>query len=178
MNKTIFWMPTRPYDITAAINRMAAATGSLRRAMASATADFNGHCVTMRFNDFRGYWVAEYFWGGRMVVWRGEFKPTMDAAVREYNRGALGASVFVHVETEEHAALCRAAGLTEYTKDIDAAHHATWFTDLHKEVSAAIRLEREVGIPATSFLVSSATLAEYNAKVDGFVAHARVTRRA
>lgn len=57
-----YWLPTRPYNVIAAINRMAAATGSPRYAMAAHGADYNGHSVGVYWNHYRGYWLAEYTW--------------------------------------------------------------------------------------------------------------------
>ena len=66
-----FWIPTRPYSLIDAINRMAAATGSPRYAELATYADYNGHYVTVSFNEYRRYWVAEYTWAGRVVIGRG-----------------------------------------------------------------------------------------------------------
>lgn len=54
-----YWFPTRPYSLIDAVNRMAAATGSCRYAQLSHYADYNGHHVTVTFNDYRRYWVTQ-----------------------------------------------------------------------------------------------------------------------
>jgi hypothetical protein len=173
-----FWMPTRPFSVIDAINRMAAATGSMRFAAAASSANYNGHRVTVSFNTYRQYWVADYFWAGRVVLSRGssEIQPALDAALREYNRGALGAEVIVDARNEAEAEACIKAGLVPYSEAARAAHDATWRTDLHNEVNDAMELERQVGIPAVGFLANSATMDEYKGKVDAFEAE-RIARR-
>lgn len=171
-----FWLPTRPYNIIAAINRVAAATGSPRYAQAAHGADYNGHHVTVYFNDYRKYWLAEYTWAGRQVLARGGLESCLKAAKAEYDRGALGASVAVTVDNEADAALCQAMGFLPWSKEIEAAHDATWRTELHGEVNMALRYEQQVGIPATGFLANSKTMAEYKAKIDAFSAERRRVR--
>jgi hypothetical protein len=62
-----YWLPTRPYTLVDAINRAAAATGSVRYAMLAADADYSGHHVTVTYNDYRDYCICEHYWGGRVV---------------------------------------------------------------------------------------------------------------
>ena len=90
-----YHIPIRPYGPIDALNRRAAAVGSGGYAMAAGRADYNGHPVSVTWNEYRQYYIAQYFWAGRPVLARGEFGPCMDAAIREYDRGALGASVVV-----------------------------------------------------------------------------------
>jgi hypothetical protein len=90
-----FEIPTRPYSPIDALNRKAAATGSPGYAMQTAHANYNGHNVGVNFNDYRGYHIAEYYWGERCVLARGSFAEALNAAVRYYDRGDLGASVSV-----------------------------------------------------------------------------------
>lgn len=102
MSKTLdLHLPLRPYGIIAGINRMALATGSIARAMAGASADYNGHLVSVYFNDYRSYYVADYTWSGRQVLARGGVEECLRAAIREYDRGALGASVSVSLRPED-----------------------------------------------------------------------------
>jgi uncharacterized protein YraI len=178
-----FWMPTRPFSIIDAINRIGLATGSMRGAMAGSAADYNGHRVTV---DHRGHavggarWVAEHFWAGRFVHARGAgcegFKDCVRAALREQARGALGAEVIVTCEdtpdmsAAEQAAFCASVGLSPYSDAARAAHDATWRDARFEEINTAFSLERQVGIPAVGFLANSATIEEYTAKCDAFVA--------
>lgn len=172
--KRQYWMPIRPYNVIAAINRMAAATGSLRTATLTSGADYNGHRVTVDFNTCRQCWIAEYFWAERIVLGRGnDFEAVLGSALREYNRGALGAEVWVNVYTDEEAAICEKAGLSIRSDETMAAHRATWYTDLHGEVNQAMRYEQQLGVPATGFLANSKSLVEYQAKVEEFLAERR-----
>lgn len=98
---TEFYAPIIPYNLTEAINRMALATGSLRGAAAGASADFNGHYVTVSFNTYRNYYVAEYMWAGRVVLARGTLAACVAAAMAEYRRGAKGAMVAIKVREED-----------------------------------------------------------------------------
>ena len=85
-----FHVPERPYTPIDALNRRAAAVGSPRYAALTSHADYNGHQVTVAFNDYRQYYTAEYFWAGRQVLARGSFEACLQAALREHARGALG----------------------------------------------------------------------------------------
>lgn len=92
-NPPTFELPTIPYDLIAAINRAAAATGSVGYAMATAHANYNGHRVSVVFNDYRQYWITEHFWGERVVHFRGGFQGALEAGKAEYAIGALGTQV-------------------------------------------------------------------------------------
>ena len=81
-----------PVDI---INRRAAATGSVGYAMQTAYANYNGHHVGVSFNTYRGYWIAEYHWGERVVIARGSLVDVLRAARDYYSRGDKGATVCV-----------------------------------------------------------------------------------
>lgn len=157
-----YWLPTRPYGVIDAINRHALATGSMRFAQIAADADYNGHYVTVAFNDYRGYWVTEYTWAGRNVLARGEFARCLEAGIEEYNRGALGATLVVCPRTEEEAALCRAKGLVVKNEE---EHYKTWWTPLHMKVGEAFLYQQQTGIPVPAFLANSKSVEEYEAKV-------------
>jgi hypothetical protein len=104
-NEVEFHLPVRPYSPIDAHNRMAAALGSPRMASSTHYADYNGHHVTLSWNDYRGYYVAEYFWGGRVVIARGTFSSCLDAVLQEYNRGALGASATIAIRADDTESL-------------------------------------------------------------------------
>lgn len=101
---SMFHIPMRPFGLIDAINRRAAATGSVGYAIAASNANYNGHHVSVHWNDYRGYWIAEHWWGGRVVHCRGSLADCVRAAIAEYDRGALGASVFVSLRKPEDAA--------------------------------------------------------------------------
>lgn len=106
----MFYAPEIPFTPIDALNRRAAAVGSVGYAQAAAGANYNGHRVTVNWNDYRGYYIAQYYWGERRVLGRGTFGEALAAALREYKRGALGCSITVSpregdVEAEEIAGM-------------------------------------------------------------------------
>lgn len=137
--KRTYWMPTIPYSLVDAFNRVAAATGSVRYAEGASHADYNGHRVSVSFNAHRQYWVADYFWAGRVVLARGSLMECLVAALAEYRRDARGAEVRVQLETDEDAAVCLLAGLTACTTETVAAHAATWRDGRYDLVGQALR---------------------------------------
>ncbi len=100
-----FHLPVRPYSPIDALNRVAAAKGSPCYAESTAHADYNGHHVTLTWNEYRRYYVAEYFWAGRVVLSRGDFAACLRAVLDEYARGALGASASIVIPADDTAAL-------------------------------------------------------------------------
>jgi hypothetical protein len=104
-NQIVFHLPVRPYSPIDAHNRAAAAHGSPRIASLTAYANYNGHHVDLRYNDYRGYYVAEYFWAGRVVLARGSFQNCLNAVLNEYHRGALGASATITPRADDTEAL-------------------------------------------------------------------------
>ncbi len=104
-----FHVPVRPYGPIDALNRRAAAVGLPGYASQTAHADYNGHHVAVWWNDYRGYYLAEYPWTGRNVLARGDFAHCLRAALAEHDRGALGSSVRVALREGdvEAEALCR-----------------------------------------------------------------------
>jgi hypothetical protein len=105
-----FHIPVRPFSPIDAHNRAAAAKGSPAYAQATALADYNGHHVSLSWNDYRRYYVAEYFWAGRVVLARGDFATCLRAVVDEHARGALGSSASVVVSADDADALAVARG--------------------------------------------------------------------
>jgi len=138
--KNAFHIPTRPYSPIDALNRRAAATGSPRYAELATHADYNGHPVTVAFNDYRQWYTAEYVWSGRVVLARGSFEHCLRAAVEEHQRGALGASTDVF-PLDEHVSLCRAEPLLVEGNEPDPL---PWWTWRH---SAAAESARDMANP-------------------------------
>lgn len=166
MTKT-FWLPTRPFNLIAAINRRAAATGSCRYAQASEAADYNGHRVDfVEPNQFKRYWTCYYTWAGIHTIGRGSLADCLRAAKAEYDRGALGASSRLEVKTEEDAQACLDAGFQPWSEDIEAAHRASWWTPLHDLISEAFQDEKLGFLPgAVGILANSKDVEEYRAWV-------------
>ena len=94
-----FYIPTKPYTVTDAINRRWVAQGSTRNAQLCSDADYNGHALSLTWNGYRGYWVGEYHWGERVVFTRGskDFATALDATKREFARQGRGASCRIHI---------------------------------------------------------------------------------
>lgn len=136
--ETAFHLPVRPYSPIDALNRRAAALGSLRYAELAAHADYNGHHVTLAWNDYRGYYVAAYQWAGRNVIARGTFAACLDATLREYNRGALGSSATIAAHDPEAVALCKATPALVPGPET-FAHESTWWTWRHKAAAESAR---------------------------------------
>jgi hypothetical protein len=144
-----FHAPTRPYSPIDALNRRAAATGSPRYGQLTSHADYNGHSVSVYFNDYRQYYVADYTWSGRQVLGRGEFATCLEAALFEYGRGALGGSVSVSVRADdaEAIALCEASPLL--VPGVEASR-PVWYTWRH-EVAASCAQDAAVRTPKMLF---------------------------
>jgi len=171
-----FWLPTKPYSIVDAINRAAAATGSLGYAAAATGADYNGHRIDVSQSAY-GTYTASYRWAGLHYITRGVgAAEAMAAAKRAYDRGAKGSSVKATVHTPEDAAAAVTLGYTPWSREIEAAYDATWRDARYNEAHAAIRCERQEGIPATAFLIKAVDLADYRAQCDAFYAERRARR--
>jgi hypothetical protein len=143
-----FHLPTKPLSKIDAINRCAAATGSCRTAMLCADADYNGHALAAYHNDYRGYYVCDYTWAGRVVVARGSAEGVL--------RAELAASL----------------GLIPGVEPKDT-NPAWWWAEL----SGAFQWERHGMAPAVGFLANSDTIEAYKAKLDAHFAERKAARR-
>lgn len=103
-------------------NRKAAASGSISVAIAAGDADWNGHHITVAYRPHAvdgPHWVAEYYWGERVVLGRGSFHECLCAALEEYRRGHRGCAVAVYANPQapDEAGvvdrLCTSEGMTE-----------------------------------------------------------------
>lgn len=164
-----FYLPTRPYSVIDCINRVSLATGSIGNAERGADVDYNGHHVYfVEPNQFKRYWTCGYTWAGSHTIGRGSLAECLEAAKREYDRGALGASASLTVESDEDAATCIAAGFKEGKDDT-----SSWFGPMHAEVWSAKRYTEQCGVSATSFLANSKTVEEYKEKLEAALAERR-----
>lgn len=101
MEPVKFYIPTKPYTIVDAINRRACAEGSMRYAQLTSNASYNGHALSLTWNDYRGYYVGQYYWGERVVFARSaDFATALAATKREFERQGRGASCCVTVGYE------------------------------------------------------------------------------
>jgi hypothetical protein len=133
-------IPLTPVDL---VNRRAAAEGSMRFAMLASDADYNGHAVTITHKPHAmsgPIWNSEYFWAGRRVLGRGSFARCVEAAVREYQRGAHGTTVVAFVSdedenttAEEQRQILRDAGFYP-TPDFDPYAKPDYWTGTHDAV--------------------------------------------
>lgn len=132
---TPFHLPTKPYDIIDAINRIYAATGSIRNAVSTSNADYNGHALRLYWNDYRGYYVGEYFWGERVVLVRTtNLSEAITRMKEEYNKQGRGASFIVHPKDGDED-IAKEHGLLE-----GEPVPGDWYTWKHKLAGSAVRL--------------------------------------
>lgn len=145
-------LPMKPYTAVDAINRRAAATGSVRYAQLAADADYNGHHVSLHWNDYRGYYVLEYHWGERVVIWRGkDYAEGLRQAKQEFARQGRGAFLVTGPHTPEDEAIVK-ADPDFLTAEQAEAKASEWHTWQHNEISAAMTWQDMAGVPINLFL--------------------------
>lgn len=159
-----YWIPTRPYNLIDAINRCAAATGSVRYAKLSSDASYNGHSVTVSYNDFRDYCICEHFWGGRVVHARGSMESALRAGRREYDLGHRGTIVRTCDLTREEAAFALSLGYIPHSKEGEEAWNALWYTELHECVGEALSDAKWFGGDTAHLLLKSTSKIDYQEK--------------
>jgi hypothetical protein len=162
-----FWVPTKPFTAIDAMNRMSAATGSIRSAIASGDADYNGHCVEVWFNDYKGYWIGHYTWNGTCVIARGTLREVLTVAVREFAGMGRGAEIRVEVPedqiTEALLVFADFPAIQPRTPETIAAHNATWRTWKHDAVNAVLSSMKWFGPVEFEAWGKSETLEEFEA---------------
>lgn len=121
-----FHIPTRPYSPIDCLNRRSSAQGSMRYAAATTYADYNGHHVSLHWNEYRAYYVAEYFWAERVVIGRGDFETCLRAVLAEYNRGALGSSTSITPRQDDADAIALCESTTEIVKGAKPQTESWW----------------------------------------------------
>lgn len=170
----VFHLPTKAYSVIDSINRYAAGQGSVEYAQKCADSNYNGHYLTVCWNDYRGYYIAEYYWGQRVVIARGNAEEVLRAAIHEFqNHQGRGASFSVRVKLGD-AAVCEKLGLV--AGKAPEASQCDWYTPLHAKVGEAGGWERQrMGVPAFAFLANSKTVEEYESKL---AAHLDARRKA
>lgn len=134
-----YHLPVRPFSPIDALNRRAAALGSPSYASGASHADYNGHHVTVSWNEYRKYYVCEYTWAGRIVLARGSAEECTAAAVAEYNRGALGASVDVSLVGDEDSERVLKLFPQLASGPCEFAHQTSWYTWRHECAASAAR---------------------------------------
>lgn len=129
--KVHFHAPKIELSLVDCHNRMAAATGSATYAQAASNADYNGHAVTVQFNDYTDRYVCFYSWSGTQYLARGSFDTCVDAAMAYYARGHRGASAMVTLEGNHGAAIAYAQTLPGLLPG-KLPREPAWWTWRHK----------------------------------------------
>jgi hypothetical protein len=142
----VYHLPVRPYSPIDALNRKAAALGSAGYARATHRADYNGHHVTVSWNDYRKYYVARYRWSGDVVIARGTAEACVAAAIANYNQGALGASVEVTLSDSDTARVVQMFPQLVPGKCL-FAHECEWHTWRHDCARRAVRDNATPSLP-------------------------------
>lgn len=158
-----FHLPTKPLSIVDAINRLGLATGSFGVAMASSNSDYNGHPISVSFNEYRQYYVAQYVWGDRVVIARGNCEDVLNAAIEFFGRQGRGASLKVELRDED-AGIAEALGLAAG----DEARPA-WRDWKFDEINEALLSERQLGIPKAAFLIQAMDENDYRERINAYI---------
>lgn len=145
----VFHVPTKPYSAVDALNRIAAATGSVGYAMASAGADYNGHHLGMYWNNYRQYYVCDYNWGERVVIARGDARHVLQSSLQTFERQGRGASLRISVKENDAAIVREFSQVLEGAQDLEACK---WYTWRHKNAANALWLEKHLGISSATLL--------------------------
>lgn len=156
-----YWLPTRPYSLVDAVNRAAAVTGSVRYARLSADASYNGHSVTVTYNDYRDYCLCEHYWGERVVHARGSMDAALRAGRREYDLGHRGTSVTTCELTPDEAHVALSLGYIPWSQAAEDAWEASWYTDLHACVGEALGDARTFGSDTAHLLLQASNKIDY-----------------
>ena len=147
---TTYVLPQIPLTQGDRENRRAAATGSVAFAQAAADADYNGHPVRLTHKPHAiggPRWTAEYYWGERVVLGRGDFARCLLAAKREYQRGARGCLVvaaLTHKAAEpiqEQEKALRAAGFVRVPGDANPLDFAAGLAETERRMSQEAFIE-------------------------------------
>ena len=68
------------------------------------------------------------------------------------------------MKTAEDVALAESLGYRPYSKAAEAAHDATWRTELHDKVGEAYRWEKQGMAPLLGILANATDIGDYEAK--------------
>ena len=118
-----YWTQCKPMTAIGLINKILTATGSTAGALSSEFADFNGHHITVSFNDYKEYWIAYYYWAGRRVLARGSFSECVGAALDANKTNGEGGCVVVYCQNEEQVAACKEANLFEHSEEAEKENY-------------------------------------------------------
>lgn len=156
-----YWLPTRPYTLVDAVNRAAAATASVRYAQRAADAGYNGHSVTVTYNDYRDYCLCEHYWGERVVHARGSMETALRAGRYEYDLGNRGTRVATCDLTPEEARVALSLGYIPWSEEAEETWNALWYTELHGCVGEALG-DGRFGGDTVHLLLQSSSRVDYH----------------
>jgi len=140
--RVTFHLPTKPLTVIDLINRRAAATGSIRYAMLTSDADYNGHSNRLCWNDYRSYYVGEYQWDERCVFVRStDAVHAVRTSIQEYSRQGRGASLSLSILPKDADAV--RAAFPELIEGSAEQAQSSWWTWRHAKVGEAMTLHRE-----------------------------------
>ena len=157
-----YWLPTRPYTLVDAVNRAAVATGSVRYARLSADASYNGHAVTVTYNDYRDYCLCEHYWGERVVHARGSMELALRAGRREYDLDHRGTRVTTCDLTSDEATIARGLGYMSWSPEAEETWNALWYTELHECVGQALGDAKWFGGDTAHLLLQASSKIDYH----------------
>lgn len=159
-----FELPLKPYSVTDAINRSAVATGSPRMAQEGESSNYNGHHLTLDWNEFRGYYIVQYWWAGRRVLTRtADFQAALQCLKSNYNSQGRGASATIAPHTEDDLAICQADPDLLTSQQAEAKQNE-WYTWKHGEAGWYVQFYAKQGIPV-SYLLEATSKEDYEARI-------------
>lgn len=150
-----YHLPVIPFSPIDALNRRAAAVGSVGYAQAASQANYNGHHLHVWWNSCRKYYITEYFWAGRIVLARGDFASCLREALAYYDRGALGSSVQIEPREDDEAAIALCDSTARVVPGPMPKNH--WWTWRHE---LAVQAARDSAIPAPVLIFDWALMQE------------------
>jgi hypothetical protein len=144
-----FWLPYKPFTPADLWNQMAAAHGHVSTIEDTHRSNYNGHRITLEWNDYRGYYIAEYFWAGRRVLTRTcNFALALKACI-EYHDSVNGAggSLIIRPNTLEDEGICENhPRLQSHTTKIENNTYKSMCTPEHEEIRMKFfRTKRDMG---------------------------------
>ena len=126
--------PRKPFSVVDAYNRSAAAKGSPAYAQASVGGSYDGRCATLRWNEYRQYYVCQYTWSGNRVVCRDkDLMACLSRALAWYDKQGRGAQlkVFPRVEDRQYLAIAVLEGKLFPATAENVATFNAWHTWRH-----------------------------------------------
>jgi hypothetical protein len=132
-----FWIPPKPMDAKTMAIRAAIACGSVSGAMAAEASGKMHHHLSLGWNDYRKYYVAEYYWVERVVITRDpNFASALKTTLEHFNRMDPHSTLTIHPKEGDVSIAAACEQLQPYTRDIQDAHFHSWFDQIEDEYRA------------------------------------------